>query len=177
MNTATAPLPAPDIEQDFILTRSVNAAREFVFEVWTERDHLQQWFGPKGCPIVSCTNDLRPGGLMHYAMQMPGGGAMWGRWIYREIAAPERLVFVVSFSDEQGGITRAPFSAGWPLEMLSTVTFQESGGGTEITLRASAHNPTELERETFNSAHNSLRQGWSGTVAQLDDYLTRVSAQ
>ena len=177
MNAATAPLPASDTEQDFTVTHSVNAPRDLVFRVWTERDHLQQWFGPSACPIVSCTNDLRPGGMMHYAMQMPGGGAMWGRWVHREIAAPERLVFVASFSDEEGGLTRAPFSAGWPLEMLSTVTFEENAGRTDITLRASAHNATDLERETFNSAHENLRQGWSGTFAQLDDYLARISAQ
>jgi uncharacterized protein YndB with AHSA1/START domain len=175
MDTATAPLPGSDTEEDFTFTRSLNAPRDLVFRMWTERDHLQQWFGPKGCPIVAWTNDLRPGGMMHYAMQMPGGGAMWGRWVYREIVTPERFVFVASFSDEEGGIVRAPFSAGWPLEMLSVVTFAEQGDRTEITLRASAHNASELERETFNSAHNSLRQGWDGTFAQLAKYVQAVA--
>jgi uncharacterized protein YndB with AHSA1/START domain len=175
MKTATAPSAATDREQDFTFTRLVDAPRDLVFKVWTDRDHLQQWFGPKGCPILSCTNDLRPGGMMHYAMQTPGG-AMWGRWLYREVVAPERVVFIASFSDEQGGITRAPFSAGWPLKMLSAVTFEEKGNRTEITLRASAHNATDLERETFNAAHDGLRQGWSGTFAQLDDYLANSCA-
>ena len=175
MNTQTAPLSSSDTEQDFTTAHTVNAPLDLVFAVWTERDHLQQWFGPKACPIISCTNDLRPGGMMHYAMQTPGG-AMWGRWVYREIAAPERLVFVASFSDEEGGIMRAPFSAGWPLEMLSTVTFEEKGDRTEITLRASAHNASDLERETFAAAHESMRHGWSGTFAQLDDYLAKGCA-
>ena len=175
MNTATAAVASSDTEQDFTFTRSVNAPRDLVFNVWTQRDHLQQWFGPKGCPIVSCTTDLRPGGIMHYAMQTPGG-AMWGKWVYCEISTPERLVFVASFSDEEGGIRRAPFSAGRPLEMLSTVTFEEKDGRTEIALRASAHNATELERETFNSSHKMLTQGWTGTFDQLAEYVEAVAS-
>ena len=175
MSIPTSPLRGSETEQDFTFTRSLNAPRDLVFQVWTERDHLQQWFGSKACPIVSCMNDLRPGGMMHYAMQMPGGGAMWGRWLYREIVPPERLVFIASFCDEEGGVVRAPFSAGWPLEMLSVVTFAEHGDRTEITLRASAHNATELERETFNSAHGGLRHGWDGTFAQLAEYVQAVA--
>lgn len=92
---------------------------------------------------------------MHYGMQTPDGGVMWGKWVYREIAPPERLVFIVSFSDEAGGIIRHPFSVGWPLEMLSTVTCEEDGGGTDLTVSWAAHNATELERKTFDAAQRT----------------------
>ena len=177
MTTATPTIPSTEQSQDtdFVLTHQVDAPRDLVFRVWTDREHLLQWFGPKGCPLASATSDVRPGGMMHYAMRLPDGGLMWGKWAYREIAAPERLVFAASFSDEAGGVTRAPFSAGWPLEMLSTVTFDAiDAGRTSITLRASAHNATELERETFAAAHNSMRQGWGGTFNQLDEYLAQI---
>ena len=108
---------------------------------------------------------------MHYAMATPGGSVTWGKWVFREIAAPARLVFVASFSDEARGITRHPLSAGWPLETLSTITFEERGGRTTVTVRASAHNATELERETFNGSHNALTQGWAGTFDQLGENL------
>jgi hypothetical protein len=35
---------------------------------------------------------------------------MWGKFVFREITPPERMVFIDSFSDEAGGITRHPGS-------------------------------------------------------------------
>ena len=171
MTTATG---TASTERDFVLSRAFRASREVVFKAWTEREQIDKWFGPKGMTIPHCTNDLQPGGVMHYAMRAPNGNVMWGRWVYREITPPERLAFVASFSDESGGITRAPFSAGWPLEMLSTITFEEQDGGTKVTVRASAYNATELERETFNAAQDSMKHGWTGTFDQLATYLSAL---
>ncbi len=63
-------------------------------------------------------------------------------------------------------------SAGWPLETLSTVTFDDADGATNVTVRWAAHNATGLERETFNSGHSSMKQGWTGTFDQLTEYLS-----
>lgn len=160
-------------DRDFSISSIFDAPQDFVFRAWTEREHLEKWFGPKGTTIAKCTNDLRPGGVMHYAVRAPDENMMWGRWIYGEIRQPERLVFVASFSNEAGDVTRAPFSAGWPLEMLATVTFEDCRGGTDVTVRSAAHNASELERETFNAAHDSMTQSWSGTFDQLADYLAK----
>jgi uncharacterized protein YndB with AHSA1/START domain len=99
---------------------------------------------------------------------------MWGKWVYREIAEPERLVFIVSFSDEKGGITRHPFSAEWPLQTLSTVLFAESGGKTTVTVRWAPFEATEAERKTFAAGHDSMRMGWTGTMEQLAEYLAQL---
>ena len=52
------------------------------------------------------------------------GHVIWAKFVYREIAAPQRLVWVHSFSDEAGGLTRHPLSPTWPLELLTTVTLR-----------------------------------------------------
>ena len=106
-------------------------------------------------------------------MRSPAGQEMWGKWVYREIAPPERLVFVQSFSDEAGNTTRAPFSADWPLEVLSVVTFAEHGGRTTVTLRGVPVNATEAERKTFAAGYESMRQGWAGTLDQLAEHLAK----
>jgi uncharacterized protein YndB with AHSA1/START domain len=98
---------------------------------------------------------------------------MRGKFVYREIVAPERLVFVNSFSDERGGVTRHPFSPAWPLEMLSTITFSERDGKTTVTVQWIPLNPTEEERATFDGAHDGMKQGWSGTFDQLAAYLAK----
>jgi uncharacterized protein YndB with AHSA1/START domain len=134
-------------------------------------DRLNQWWGPKGCSIEVVSLDLRPGGMMHYRMGLPGGGAMWGRFIYREISAPERLEFVVSFSDEAGGVTRAPFSAEWPLETLSTMTLTEVEGSTLMEMTGVPINATDAERKTFAAGTASMQQGWGATLDQLQACL------
>jgi uncharacterized protein YndB with AHSA1/START domain len=155
----------------FSLSRAFDAPRDKVWKAWTEREQLVQWFGPKGFHMTSAKLDLRPGGTFHYCLQAPDGRAMWGRFVYREIVAPARLVLVSSFSDETGGVTRHPFVAYWPLEMLSTTTLAEEGGKTKLTLEWLPLNPTEGERRTFDGAHDGMKQGWTGTFEQLAAHL------
>ena len=105
--------------QGFTLTRSFSAPRERVWKAWTSAEALAQWWGPKGAAIRVIKLEFKVGGVFHYAMSFqPGAPEMFGRFIYREIAAPHRIVFVNSFSDADGGITRAPFpqlEGKWPL--------------------------------------------------------------
>jgi uncharacterized protein YndB with AHSA1/START domain len=162
--------------REFVITRVFDARRELVWKAWTDPERLMRWFGPKGFTMPSCKNDLRPGGVFHYCLRSPDGREMWGKWVYREIVAPGRLVLVNSFSDEKGGLTRHPLSPTWPLEMLSTATFEEQDGKTRITLRWIPINATDEERKTFNAGHESMKMGWTGTFDQLAEYLTKASA-
>lgn len=63
--------------------------RERVWKAWTDVDHLKQWWGPKGFKGAHCALDLRPGGLMHYCLRAANGSEMWGKFVFREIAAPD----------------------------------------------------------------------------------------
>lgn len=159
---------------DFVLTRVFAAPRELVWQAWTDPAHLKKWFGPKGFTMPKCAMDFRPGGVFHYGMKSPDGHEMWGKWTFVEIAQPEKLVLINSFSDAQGGVTRHPLSATWPLETLSTTTFTEHAGKTTLTLRWSAHHATETERQTFDSSHDGMTQGWGGTMDQFAAYLEKL---
>jgi uncharacterized protein YndB with AHSA1/START domain len=162
---------APSEERELVITRYFDAPRELVWKAFTESDRLSQWWGPKGFTLLVRTLDFRPGGVYHYSMRSPDGHIMWGKFIYREIQAPERLVFVNFFSDEEGNIVRSPFSPTWPLEILNTLTLHESDGITIVTLRGGPVNATAEERETFWKAQESTRQGFAGTFDQLAQYL------
>jgi uncharacterized protein YndB with AHSA1/START domain len=157
----------------FVTSRAFAAPRDLVFRVWTECEHLSHWWGPKGVTISSCRNDLRPGGMLHYAMRTPEGEEMWARWVYREIAAPERLVFLNSFSDPEGGLTPVPGAPEWPLQMLTTITFDEQDRGTLVTVCWSPYDASDLEHATFDSGHESMHGGWSGTFDKLAEYLEK----
>ncbi len=122
---ASEPKTASPAHEDFVISRTFDAPRALVWKAWTEPEQLAQWWGPKGCTIRVAKFDLRPGGMFHYAMAFQPGHDMWGRFVYREIEQPERMVYVNSFSDPEGGITRAPFPQlrdTFPLEILNTVT-------------------------------------------------------
>lgn len=158
----------------FMISREFDAPRELVWKAWTERERLMQWFGPKGFAMPVAALDLRPGGAFHYCLRSAGGAEMWGKFVYREIVPPERIVLVSSFSDQHGGVVRAPFAATWPLEMLSTTTLTEAAGRTTVTQAALALNASPEERQTFDASHDSMRMGWTGTFDQLGEYLAKA---
>ena len=84
-----------------------DAPRDLVWKAWSEPARLQEWWGPKGCKVEIKKLEFRPGGFFHYVMGYSSGAEMWGRFMYREIEAPHRLVWLNSFSNPGCGITRA----------------------------------------------------------------------
>ena len=160
-------------EKEFVISRAFDAPRDKVWKAWTDREQLMQWFGPKGFTMTTAKLDFRPGGTFHYCLRSSDGKEMWGKFVYREIVAPERIVLVNSFSDEKGNLTRHPSSPTWPMEMLTTTTFTEEKGKTTVTVRWIPLNPTDDERKTFEGARDGMRQGWTGTFDHLSDYLAK----
>lgn len=157
----------------FEISREFDAPRDLVWKAWTEREQLMQWFGPKGFTIRVATLDFRPGGTFHYALISADGKEMWGKFVYREIVAPERIVVVNSFSDARGSLTRHPMSSTWPLQMLSTTTFEEKEGKTIVRIHWFPLDATEEEKKTFDSSHEGMKQGWTGTFNQLAEHLAK----
>lgn len=159
---------------EFSIAREFKAPRELVWKAWTEGARLAQWWGPKGFGIEVKRLDLRPGGIFLYSMVKPKGQKVWGKFTYREIAAPERLVFINSFSDENGGTTRNPwFQSAWPLEIHNTLTLTEKAGTTTMRLRGTPINATEEERQAYVAMKPSMDQGFKGTLEQLETYLAQ----
>lgn len=170
------PAPSESSHRDFVISRTFEAPRELLFKVWTDPEHTKHWFGPRGFTTPVCRQELRPGGTMHYCMRSAEGHEMWGKFVYHEVTPPTRLVYVNSFSDAQGGITRHPMSPTWPLEMLSTITFDDDAGKTKVTVRwGLLPSATEQERKTFNESHGGMKGGWTGTFDQLDTYLAELA--
>ena len=167
---------ASSSDLEFVITRVFDAPRDLVWKAFTDPEHMKHWWGPKGFTVKVSKMDLRPGGVYHYCLRSPDGQDMWGKFVYREIDAPKRIVFVNSFSDEQGNLTRHPLSPTWPLEMLSTVTFAEHEGRTTLTVQWVPLNATESERKTFDTSHDSMQQGWTGTLDQLAAYLSKATS-
>ncbi|MCG4806147.1 SRPBCC domain-containing protein, partial [Bacteroides uniformis] len=46
-----------------------NAPRELVFAAFTEKEHLEAWWGPEGWQTEITTFDFVEGGIWHYCMR------------------------------------------------------------------------------------------------------------
>lgn len=157
---------------ELILTRVFDAPRELVFKVWTDPAHFGNWWGPKGFSLNIAKMDVRPGGMFLGSQKSPEGHELWGKFVYQEVIAPEKLVFVQSFSDEGGNTVRAPFDPNWPLEIINILTLTEENGKTSLTLRGGPYNARQEERNAFEGMRPMVEQGFDGTFEQLDDYLS-----
>lgn len=162
----------------FEISRALKAPRDLVWRVWTEREHLMRWFGPKETEITRCSLEFRVGGKFHYFLQGKGGDGLWGLWEFREIVQYERLVTTVSFADEHGNITRAPWDENWPMKMWSEITFDDHagiGGGTVVRIKWTPYQANATETAQFIAAFSSMQQGWGGTLDRLVDYVVERS--
>ena len=155
-------------EREIVVQRVFDAPRELVFQAWTDPERLMRWWAPAGCTTAACTVDLRPGGAFHYCMRMPDGPEIWGLGTYREVVAPERIVYTDTFADGDGRPvppSHYGMSDGHPAETLVDVTFEEHDGGTLVTLRHSI-SVSVPER-------GATEQGWSEMFDRLAAELAR----
>ena len=176
-------LPIPESHhrsdvQPFITSRELDAPRAIVWLAWTDPAHLARWMGPAGHRVLKADMDLRVGGRYHYGLEVPDGSQMWGRQVFQQITPPETLVYIQSFSDADGGITRHPTAPAWPLEMLSTVSFEDAGDArTRLTVRWNPRNSDHAGEAAFDAARAGMEQGFAGMFDQLAAYLVVTETQ
>lgn len=149
-----------------IVTRVFDAPVQLVWDTWTRPEHVKRWWGPKDYTSPFCTIDLKVGGKYIFCMRGPDGQDTWSTGTYREIVPNERLVFTDSFADKDGNIVPAShygIPGEWPLELLLTVTFQETGGKTSLTLRHDGL-PAFLDR-------SMAQAGWGESFDKIEETL------
>ena len=152
-------------ERTVALTRVFEAPRERVFACWTQAEHVQHWFAPKGFTIHSCEADARPGGVFRFCMRAPDGDEYWVRGQYREVAAPSRLVIFCTADDPQG-VER--------LEELIDVTFTEARGKTTVAIKAVAMASKKAGPSDEAAAMlKGMDKGWAQTVDRLGAHLRK----
>jgi uncharacterized protein YndB with AHSA1/START domain len=155
---------------DFVITRVFDAPRGLVFRAWTDPRHLARWWGPHGFTNPVCELDARPGGAWRIVMRGPDGQEHPAKGVYREVVEPERLVLTIDHSElsEEWHDLVNPArdkSKGKPaLEALTTVTFEEHGGKTRLTIRLRFESPEVrglLEKL-------GMAEGWSQSLERLE---------
>jgi uncharacterized protein YndB with AHSA1/START domain len=82
--------PSPDRVE---IVRLIDAPRDEVFHAWTDPEQLRLWWGPGEFTCPEAEVDLRPGGRYRLVMQPTAAEPFVLGGSYREVAAPERLVY------------------------------------------------------------------------------------
>ena len=144
-------------ERELVITRVFDAPRALVFKAWIEPERLVRWWGPRGFTMPSCKMEVRPGGAYRFQMRSPEGTDHWLQGVYREVVEPERLACTWAWLDADGKPAH---------ETLLTVTFDEEGDKTKLTLHQAV-----FESVTARDAHQS---GWASALECLAEYLATV---
>lgn len=108
-------------DREIIITRIFEAPRELVWKLWTDPKLIPQWWGPRRYTGKVEKMDFKPGGVWRFVQRDSSGNVYAFNGVFREIFAPERLVYTFEFEGMPGHIS------------IQTVTFEALDGRTKLT--------------------------------------------
>ena len=147
--------PIIDIDlRTLVLTRTLHAPAQLVFEAWSHPKHLVGWWGPSDFSLPHCEQDFRVGGKYRFCMRAPDGSDHWVRGEYLEISPYHRLVFTWLREDVEGDI--------W-CDNTVAIDLAEHAGRTTLTL-----NQTAFATVAHCDEH---RGGWSECLDRLTNFI------
>jgi uncharacterized protein YndB with AHSA1/START domain len=159
--SAAAAAAAP-MQREVTISRLIAAPRDLVFRAWTDPAHLARWWGPHGFSNPVCEVDARVGGELRIVMRGPDGTDYPMRGVFREVVAPERLVFSNSPVDADD----RPL-----LDGLTIVTFAAEGGKTRLTVVMRATGLAPVAARMLEG----MEMGWTQTVERLEAYVASLA--
>ena len=143
-------------DREIFLSRTLNAPVALVWEVWTQPDHIANWWGPTGFTNTISTMDMRVGGEWNLVMHGPDGKDYINKSIFREVTLYKRIVYE---------------HVSYP-KLVATIEFEEQGDQTLITwymLFESREQFIEVAK-----AHKVI-EGQKQNVEKLETYLAGLS--
>jgi uncharacterized protein YndB with AHSA1/START domain len=154
MSTTPTP-PSGEADREIVLKRTYDAPRDLVFRMFTEPEHIVQWWGPTGFRDTLLEMDVRPGGKWRHILHGPDGVDYPNDAVYLEVVRPIRLVFEH---------TAGPGHR-------TTVTLSEDGGKTTVVMRMVF--PTVEVFEMVVRVHGAIERG-AQTMGRLAGLLSKV---
>ena len=119
----------PPKDRELSISRVLNAPRELVWEVWTNPEHIKNWWGPEGFSNTISTMNIEPEGVWEFVMHGPDGTDYKNKHIYKEIIKPEKLVL--------DHVSTPKFRM--------TATFEAQGNKTLVTLHSVFESAEQLQ--------------------------------
>jgi uncharacterized protein YndB with AHSA1/START domain len=148
-------------DREIVIRRLLNAPRELVYKVWTEAEHLAQWWGPNGFTITTNKLEVKPGGEWNVTMHGPDGTDYPNRIIFSEVVKPERLVYTHDSGIEDD-----------PQQFFVTITF-EAVEENKTMLTMYSLFKTAAARDYVVKEHGAI-EGGNQTVNRLAEHLATL---
>lgn len=137
------------------MTRHFDAPPDRVFRAFADPEQLATWWGPKGMSVSHHEIDVREGGAWRTTMRSEAGEDHTVSGVYREIKAPNRLVFTWGW--ERDGVRGH--------ETIVTIDLIEDGDRTRLTFLQEI-----FESEDMRDAHQG---GWLSSFDCLSASLAK----
>jgi uncharacterized protein YndB with AHSA1/START domain len=108
------------VNRTLTIKKIIEAPVEFVWEAWTNADHIVQWWAPPGMKPDLIEHNFEVGGKWKYTMLMPDGNLFISEGTYLEIERHKKIVTTADFK---------PMTEGVELHVF----FEEDGDKTNFT--------------------------------------------
>jgi len=151
----------PEARDILVIKRQFSASLERVFDAWTQKSFLKEWFGPVGCLVSGTKINLVVGGKYEIEICSPEGNRIRHFGTYVEISKPTKLVFTWMLEDQS-----CMGSEGLCAETLVSIDLKRVETGTELTL---TH-----ERLPTQEAYDGHAFGWNSSLDSLEHFYINL---
>ena len=146
------------------ITRAFKAPLNKVWRAFTEKELLDQWWGPQPWRAETKYMDFSEGGYWLYAMIGPEGEKHWSRADFQAIDPMKSFKGKDAFADEEGKVNTDLPVGQWTNE------FTETAEGTTVTNTLQFQ--TEKDLQTL--VDMGFEQGYSTGLNQLEALLEKI---
>ena len=145
------------------ITREFDAELSLVWDAFTKKEILDQWWAPK--PFASKTKvmDFKVGGRRFYAMVSPEGQERWVIQKYTSVSPKTNFKFFNAFADEN----ETPELPGSEWDH----TFSEQNGTTKVSVTIYNESLERMEKQI----EMGFKEGFTMTLNYLDELLKTLS--
>ena len=130
-----------------LIIRRFDAPSDVLWRVWNESDLARRWWCPERFTVLEHRFDARPDGVWHTILRAPDGEVYRRHGRFREVLPGARFTFSLVWDDH-------PTDS----EVWVTVTLEESGGRTLLTLRHGPYPNVEWRRAEEEAWHAAFDQ-------------------
>jgi uncharacterized protein YndB with AHSA1/START domain len=149
------------------VTREFDAPLPLVWDAFTKKEILDQWWAPKPYASKTKVMDFKVGGRRFYAMVGPDGGESWAVHKYTSITPKSNFKMMNAFSDKDENL-QLPGS-DWDLSFT-----EENGpdGQTSTTVTVTIYNESF---ERMEMLMDGFKVGFTATMKNLEELLATLS--
>jgi uncharacterized protein YndB with AHSA1/START domain len=149
-------------KQEIVATRVFDAPRELVFKMFTEPEHIKNWWGPRRYDTTIDKMDPKPGGVWRFIQSekdsSAGGGMHAFHGVYHDVAAPDRIVQTFEYEGVPGHVS------------METTTFEDLGSRTRLVQHAVFQSVADRDAMVASG----MKDGQNESLDRIEELLAKA---